>query len=111
MSNATTGQATGQKAAHHAIAARDFSRTTLAALTAKGITVIGIQGLPGADGSFANGERGYCLDDNGTHRVRTHQEVLRLVPGRRAGEGFALIGNGLGVRTAPAPKRHYRGGR
>lgn len=57
---------------------KDFSPKTLKALAKKGIRVIGATWLPGQDGSFANGETGYNLDDNGTHRVRRFREVLEL---------------------------------
>ena len=57
----------------------DFSKTTIAALALKGITLIGLTVTPG-DGPmpFASGERGYCLNDNGCHRIRTFTEVLAL---------------------------------
>lgn len=57
---------------------RDFSRTTLAALTRKGIRLIGLQAIPrnGDPMPFANAERGYVMDDNGTCRVWTFTEVM-----------------------------------
>jgi hypothetical protein len=36
---------------------------------------IGSTWVPGIDGSFANGERAYELDDNGTHRLRSYSEI------------------------------------
>lgn len=64
---------------HNDIAARDFKKSTLRALTKKGIRLIGLCVIPG-DGEmpWANGERGYNLDDNGTGRIKTLLEVLDL---------------------------------
>jgi hypothetical protein len=62
----------------HGIGSRDFNRSTLASLARKGVRITGLQGLPGPDGSFANGERGYLLDDNGTGKVRTFMQVLAM---------------------------------
>lgn len=62
--------------------ARDFSRKTLGALRKQGISIVGATFVPGADGSFANGERAYQLDDNGTSRLRTFGEVLALAGAR-----------------------------
>ena len=57
----------------------DFNRTTLRKLAKKGITLVGITLLPGAgDLAYVNGERGYCLNDNGTHRVLTFLQVMDL---------------------------------
>lgn len=56
----------------------DFSRKTLVALSKKGISISGITMVPGADGSFANGERAYLLNVNGCGCVRTLLEVLAL---------------------------------
>lgn len=58
--------------------AKDFSKTTRNALRLKGIAFAGTTWLPGSDGSFANGERGYVLVDNGTQRIRTYLEVAAL---------------------------------
>ena len=57
---------------------RDFPRTTVSALKRKGITFVGTTWLPGAGGSFANGLRGYLLNDNGTQRIRTYLDVQAL---------------------------------
>lgn len=58
-----------------------FGRTTLKALKAReGVTIAYVNWLPGADGTMANGERGYMLSDG---RMRTFIEVLRLA-GRSA---------------------------
>jgi hypothetical protein len=65
----------------HQIAARHFDPATLAGLRAAGIRIIGTTMVPGPDGSFADGETVYKIDDNGTHRVRTHRE-LRALAGR-----------------------------
>lgn len=59
-------------------ASKDFSKAVRAALTSKGIAITCTTWLPGTDGSFANGERGYVLNDNGTQRLRTHAGVVEL---------------------------------
>jgi len=59
-------------------ATKDFGKEVRAALTKRGIKLVGTTWLPGPGGSYANGERGYLLDDNGTGRVRTYVEVLRM---------------------------------
>lgn len=66
------------KTTHTAPAAKDFSKTARATLARKGIAIIGSTWLPGTDGTFANGERGYTLSDNGTQRIRTYAEVVAL---------------------------------
>lgn len=55
---------------------RDFSRKTLTALARKGIEVLGATFVPGSDGSFANGDRAYKVNDNGCGRVLTFTQVL-----------------------------------
>lgn len=57
---------------------KDFNRKIIATLNARGIFFHGSTWLPGPDGSFANGETGYQLDDNGTHRVRTYRQVSEM---------------------------------
>lgn len=55
----------------------DFSKQTLVALGKRGITLIGITVIPGTgELPMANGERGYCMDDNGTQRIWTFEQVL-----------------------------------
>lgn len=56
----------------------DFPRTIVSALKNKGITFIGTAWLPSTDGSYANGCRGYILNDNGTQRLRTYFDVKAL---------------------------------
>lgn len=60
--------------------AKDFSKAQRTALTRKGIAIIGAMVIPAATGElrFSNGERGYQLNDNGTHRVRSYAEVVAL---------------------------------
>ena len=60
---------------HTAPQARDFDAATRAALLTAGIRIIGVQALP-VDGSFLQTETGYCVDDNGTGRVWTREQVL-----------------------------------
>ena len=60
-------------------ARRDFSARTIRALNAKGIKVTSTTVVPGEGPMpMANATRGYVLDDNGTHRIRSHSEVLAL---------------------------------
>lgn len=62
-------------AAHHFIA-RDFSAKTRRALSKRGIVIIGATVIPGTGPlPFANGTRGYCLNNNGEHQIRTYAEV------------------------------------
>lgn len=71
---------------HHSIASKDFSRKTLTALSRKGIAVAGMTFVPGADGSFANGERAYELVVNGCQYIRTHGQVLTCAASSWCGE-------------------------
>jgi len=61
--------------------AKDFSRETRKALRKAGRTIIGHTWLPDAKGAFANGERGYEIDDRGTLRIRTYLDVLAMAIG------------------------------
>lgn len=63
---------------HIAPAAKDFSTTARRALARKGISIVDSTWLTGPDGSYANGERGYGLDDNGTHRLCSYAQVAEL---------------------------------
>lgn len=58
----------------------DFSKKTIAALARKGIRLIGLQAIPDMSFPmpFANASRGYIIDDNGTCRLLTFNEVLEL---------------------------------
>ncbi len=57
-----------------------FSKSTLNKLARKGISLIGTTVLPDFSKPlpYASGDTGYCLNDNGTHRVRTFTDVLAL---------------------------------
>lgn len=57
-----------------------FSKQTLSALAKKGITLIGLTVIPDNTSPMpmANGSTGYCLDDNGTYRIRTFLQVLEM---------------------------------
>lgn len=59
-------------------ASRDFGKEVLAGLRKRSIRITGSTWLPGPGGNYANGERGYLLDDNGTGRVRDYRGVLSL---------------------------------
>jgi hypothetical protein len=58
---------------------RDFSASTLRKLARNGVRVLGTTVIP-ADGNlpFANGTRGYRVDDNGCGRILAHAQVLGL---------------------------------
>jgi hypothetical protein len=59
------------------IARRDFSATTLRTLGQRGIELVSVQALPGAGAlPWANAERGYLVNDNGTGRVWTFAQVI-----------------------------------
>jgi hypothetical protein len=60
------------------IAARDFNKQTVRTLARGGVHLQGIQNLPGDDGSYANGVRGYEVSDNGTGRILLHGQVLAI---------------------------------
>jgi hypothetical protein len=53
-----------------------FSAKTLRSLSRKGIAITGLQAIPAADGSWANADTGYLVNDNGTGRVWTFAQVL-----------------------------------
>lgn len=57
---------------------RDFSSATLRRLARKGITLTGLTVIPNMASAmpFANGDRGYKVNDNGCGRVWTFNEVL-----------------------------------
>lgn len=76
MESTKTTKAT--KAKHTAPVAKDFSLGDRKALSSQGIAIVGSTWLPGPGGDFANGERGYMLDDNGTSRIRTYSQVRTL---------------------------------
>lgn len=61
-----------------ASAAADFDNKVRAQLLKRGIKIVGSTWLPGPNGSYANGERGYLLEDNGTGKVRDYRGVLSL---------------------------------
>jgi len=58
----------------------DFSKKTLRALAQKGISLVGLTVIPNmsSDMPYATGDRGYCLNDNGCHRIRTFREVMEM---------------------------------
>lgn len=58
---------------------RDFSRSTIRCLAAKGIKLIGTTYIQGSGPMpMSSGTVGYVLSDNGTHRIRLHSEVIAL---------------------------------
>jgi hypothetical protein len=59
------------------IANRDFGKRAIVKLAKAGIRIINIQAIPDMSSSmpYANADRGYVVDDNGTGRVWTYFEV------------------------------------
>lgn len=56
-----------------------FGKRTVKKLAKKGITLVSAHNMPNAEtGSYANGETGYLLDDNGTGRMRNYLQVLEI---------------------------------
>lgn len=59
------------------LASRDFSSKTLRTLGKRGVSVVGVQALPGCgDMPWSNAERGYVVAVNGQARVWTFTQVL-----------------------------------
>lgn len=58
----------------------DFSKATIRKLSSKGITLIGLQAIPDMTSAmpWANADRGYVMNDNGTCRVLSFREVLEI---------------------------------
>lgn len=56
----------------------DFNKATLRRLAKHGVTVMGPVALPdmSSDMPYANAERGYSVNDNGTGKVWTFAQVL-----------------------------------
>ena len=62
---------------------RDFSAKTRRALAKKGIEIINTTAIPGEGPMpWANATRGYELNDNGTHRLCTHSQVMAMATER-----------------------------
>ncbi len=61
----------------------DFSKKTLKTLAKRGITIYGITLIPDFSNPmpFANGTRGYKINDNDCGRIWTFQEVLNAAKG------------------------------
>lgn len=60
--------------------AKDFPKTVRLALAKKGITIVGACPIPDmtSDMPWANASRGYELNDNGTHRIRSYEQVKEM---------------------------------
>lgn len=58
----------------------DFSKKTIRSLARRGITLIGLQAIPDMASAmpWANAERGYVVNDNGTCRVLGFRDMLDL---------------------------------
>jgi hypothetical protein len=55
-----------------------FGKKVVNALAKKGITPIRSVALPDANGSYLNSDVGYCINDNGTHRIKLYSEIVAL---------------------------------
>lgn len=68
------------------IVSRHFDRSTVRALSKRGIEVIGLTTIPG-DGPmpWANGQTGYQVSDNGTGRIFTHAQLRAIAMGASFG--------------------------
>ena len=58
--------------------AKDFSAAVRRTLAKKSIIVTGSTWLPASGGDYANGERGYMLNDNGTSKIRNGSQVIEI---------------------------------
>ena len=67
---------------NNTIGKRDFSQAVNKALAKQGMVIYSIQALPGKDGLWVNGDRGYLVNDNGTSRLLAYQEVLDAARGK-----------------------------
>lgn len=61
--------------AHHTIAASAFSKSTLSKLAKAGIFIVSATFIPGADGSYANGESAYILSNG---EMKSYLDVLKI---------------------------------
>lgn len=57
---------------------RDFSKKTLNALAARGITVIGSQAAPAYDGDETFSGRVYQIVEDGCAKMRSHAQVMEM---------------------------------
>lgn len=55
-----------------------FNAKTLRKLAKKGITIVGVQAIPGWPGDTCFTGRAYSLDNKGMYQMRTHAGVLAL---------------------------------
>lgn len=75
---------------HHPIPSTHFAKKTLRQLSKKGITITGATWIPGADGSYANGETAYELEVNGCRYLRTFLQVRKAAESTWSGEGAVI---------------------
>ncbi len=62
------------------IANRHFGKRVVKALAKQGIEFLGMCVIPSAESAdYANGETGYQISDNGTGRLLTAVEILKVV--------------------------------
>lgn len=55
-----------------------FGKKVISKLAKKGVKVVGSHIAPDENGSFANGNVVYGIDDNGTYKVRSYSDILAL---------------------------------
>lgn len=85
---------------HKTSAHKDFNMAVRRTLARASITVIGSTWLPGPDGSYANGERGYQLCDRSTGvdtgKIRSYSDILVFCDGYTAVEAAIARGGKCG---------------
>ena len=64
------------------IAVRHFGKNTVAALRNRGIKILALTVIPNENGSMSGGDTGYMICDNGTAKVRTYGQVVRMAEGK-----------------------------
>ena len=57
---------------------RDFSKTTLAKLAQRGITVLRAQAAPAFDGDETFSGRVYQIVEDGCSKMRSHAQVMEM---------------------------------
>lgn len=58
------------------VAQKDFSKKTLAGLSKKGVSVVGVVAVPAFEGDKYFSGTAYQLEFNGTGFIRSHSQVL-----------------------------------
>lgn len=64
------------------IAVRHFGKKNITALRKRGIQVLALTVIPDENGSTASSPTAYMICDNGTAKVRTYGQVVRIAEGK-----------------------------